>query len=726
MGRIQSTLVLNDQMSKVLHRINQAVELTIDSFEAVQRASGKSINVATMTEARQAIGATNSSLKEIEEHYQKVNNQQQKLNQGLGKGASSAGSFVKAIAGLSVVQSALSVVTGQVSAALDRMDTMSNFQRTMTAITGSSQAANSSLEELKTITKGTAYGLDTAAAAVQNFTTRGMSIKSATLEVGKWADAVAFYGDGTNEALTSVTDAIGKMLSKGTVEMDQLNRLTDSGINAVGMFAQATGQSTATVQNALSKGEISSQKFITTVSSAFSAGTNGVLNISGAAKEAGGTWATSIANAKAAVTRGITSIIDSVNAALTQAGFGTILTGIQNLGGYAESALEKIGNKIAGLIEIIAPLARLVFKIGSLFVKGWSIISPIILGIATAFAAYNAVLFVHNTMQKVSTVLKTVAAIAAAAHGKAISEEKLETIGMTTAQLSFNAALYACPLTWIVAAIIAVIAITYAVVAAINKVKGTTISATGVIFGAVCWLGAAIWNTLIGLINGCIQFMWTRFVEPWIGIIEWVLNVFNGGFDSFGDAVKNLLGNIISWFLSLGKVVTKIVDAIFGTDWSGGLNSLQDKMLSWGKNENSITLSREAPTLQSLTGGKLKTIDYKEAWNKGYSAGEKVESKVSGLFGNLNTLNSTDGLLSDIANSCNDTANNTAKSKDELSYLRDIAEREAINRFTTAEIKVDLGGVTNNVAANTDLDGVISYLTNGVAEALVTASEGVY
>ena len=82
--------------------------------------------------------------------------------------------------------------------------------------------------------------------------------------------------------------------------------------------------------------------------------------------------------------------------------------------------------------------------------------------------------------------------------------------------------------------------------------------------------------------------------------------------------------------------------------------------------------------------------------------------------------------LGDIAKNTGDTAKNTGKSTEELSYLRDIAEREAINRFTTAEIKVDLGGVTNNVAANTDLDGIISYLTDGVAEALVTASEGVY
>ena len=102
---------------------------------------------------------------------------------------------MKGLIGLHVVQSVVNTVTGQIDAAMKRMDTMTNFQRTMTAITGSSDMAAASLNQLKDITTGTAYGLDVAAMAVQNFTTRGMGIGNATSEVGKWADAVAFYGD---------------------------------------------------------------------------------------------------------------------------------------------------------------------------------------------------------------------------------------------------------------------------------------------------------------------------------------------------------------------------------------------------------------------------------------------------------------------------------------------------------------------------------------------------
>ena len=79
------------------------------------------------------------------------------------------------------------------------------------------------------------------------------------------------------------------------------------------------------------------------------------------------------------------------------------------------------------------------------------------------------------------------------------------------------------------------------------------------------------------------------------------------------------------------------------------------------------------------------------------------------------------------------TADNTGKTADalavteeQLEYLRDIAERDAINRFTTAEVKIDMTGMTNRIDGSADLDGVISQLTEGFTEALVTAAEGVH
>ena len=335
------------------------------------------------------------------------------------------------------------------------------------------------------------------------------------------------------------------------------------------------------------------------------------------------------------------------------------------------------------------------------------IIGPLVLGVAAALAVY----------------LIATKGVAAA------------TKVWTAVQTAFNAVMALNPVFLIIMGIILLIALIYAVVAAVNRVTGASTSATGIICGAVLVLAAIIGNTVIGLLNAIIQFIWSIFVEPFLGIIEWILNVCNGGFNSFGDAVANLIGNIISWFLSLGKVVTKIIDAIFGTDWTGGLNALQDKVLAWGKNENSIILDREAPTIDHR-------FEYGDAWSKGYDFGAGVENKIGGMFNmgdgggfDMSSMMGDGGgfdmssMMGDVGSIAGDTgsiADSLSVTEEELEYLRDIAERDAINRFTTAEVKIDMTGMTNRIDGSADLDGVISQLAEGFTEALVTAAEGVH
>ncbi len=341
-----------------------------------------------------------TSLKDLKKNFDNSSKGANSMKRAFGSAASGTASLTKSLLGLSAVRKTVSLVTGSIDSALERMDTMTNFKRTMTAISGSADAANQSLEALKGVTKGTAYGLDVAASAVQNFTTRGMSIDESTSEVAKWCDAVAFYGNGTNEALSTVTDALGKMLSKGKVEMEQQNRLTDNGINAAGIYAQATGRSVTAVLEDLQKGNISSKKFITTVSKAFTEGTNGVLNISGAAKSAGGTWATTISNMKAAVTRGVVSITEKTNSALQNAGFGTIQNGIKGFGEKMESVLGRVGDKVGEFVGKAAPfITDKLMPALSGVVDNWDRLAPVIGGVIVAVLAYEGAIKVATAAQ---------------------------------------------------------------------------------------------------------------------------------------------------------------------------------------------------------------------------------------------------------------------------------------------------------------------------------------
>ncbi|MBU3819801.1 MAG: phage tail tape measure protein, partial [Candidatus Faecalibacterium intestinavium] len=303
----------------------------------------------------------------------------------------------------------------------------------------------------------------------------------------------------------------------------------------------------------------------------------------------------------------------------------------------------------------------------------------------------------------------------------------------TGAQAGLNAALLACPITWIILAVVALIAIFYAAVAAVNHFAGTSYSATGLIAGSFLTMAALVGNAGIGLFNGLIQFFWTLFAYPVLGGIEWLLNAANGGFDSFGGAVANLIGNIIGWFLSLGQVVTTIIDAIFGTSWTAGLEALKNDVTAWGKNENAITLDRTAPAVDYR-------FSYGDAFRTGNEFGQGVEDKVKGLFdfsamdpmgagGDPFAFGDT---LEDIYGSAADTAANTAAAADaldfaeeDLAYLRDIAEREAINRFTTAQIKIEQHN-ENHISSDTDLDGIMDAWASDFAQKLDISTEGVH
>ena len=363
-----------------------------------------------------------------------------------------------------------------------------------------------------------------------------------------------------------------------------------------------------------------------------------------------------------------------------------------------ENWTQFTGELASNALPILSGAISLLNGAISFISENWDVIGPIVAGLTTAIGVIAAV----------ALAIKVAAGVTAL----------------------WNAIMAMNPIVLVVAAIVALIGIIIGLCNWIAKATGIAESGIGVIVGAIAVAGAFIWNTIIGVLNAIIQAAWSIFVEPFLGIIEWILNACTGGFDSFGGAIANLLGNIISGFLSLGKIVTKIIDAIFGTNWTDGLNDLQDKVLAWGKTENAITIDRNAPEISGAT------IGYGDAWNAGSKWGDGAAEKLSNLTASLDTSSidsaytgtdtgSVVDCLSSIAGDTSDIKDGVDISDENLAYLRDIAERDVINRFTTAEIKVDMNN-TNNISSGMDIDGIVEQLTMGVQEAMEQAAEGVH
>lgn len=386
----------------------------------------------------------------------------------------------------------------------------------------------------------------------------------------------------------------------------------------------------------------------------------------------------------------------------------------------SENIREFTGELATGLLPILTQVTIAMNNSVTWIKDNWSVIQPLVLGLTAAIGLYTAALIIGKGVMLGYAAVTALQTVFTGAWSVA-------TFMQTVAQSGLNAALLACPITWIIIGIIALIAVIYAVIQAVLNMTGSVHSAFGIIVGSVRVLVAILYNAFIGVINAIMQYFWTTFVYPFLNIIEFVLNAANGGFNSFGDAVANLVGKIIGWFLSLGTVVTKIIDAIFGTDWTSGLNALKSEVVNWGKNENAITLDKNFEAIQR--------VEYGAAWDAGVAWGDNVSNSITDKLNSLK--NGADAIanattMNDIAANTGNTAAGVNKlsnavdiSNEQLQYMRDLAEQEVINRYTTAEIKVDMTN-NNNITSDVDIDDFIGKVADGVKEAMTISAEGVH
>lgn len=676
MATIRSQMVLNDQVTGVLKNITRALDITLHSFEQMQDASANAVDVRLLNQARAGLGEVNLAVREMEENYRRAAQQEQQVTRNIRQSTQAEQQLNASIRGGN-----------------DALDDMVGKAKNLAATIGASVGLKKLIELSDQMTSTTArlnFIVDdggSVEALEAKIMASAQRSRAAYLDT---ASAIASMGANAGAAFTSNDELIAFM--------EQVNKQFVIG------GASAQGQAAAMLQltQAMAAGALRGEELNSILENAPGIA-RAIEQYMGIAEGSIKSYAEKGAVSATVVKNALLSIADETNAKFN----GMAMTWGQ--------VWTQMGN-IA--LKVTQPLLTAI----NWLANNLSVIGPLLLGLGTAFLVFQVA--AHWTQ---------IAAVATAAYHAVVNLLSIgfgvltgNTAAASAAVFTFNSALLASPITWIIMLIAVVIGLLYGVVAIINKVTGSSISATGLICGAIAVAGAFIGNTVIGLLNALIQYIWAIFVAPFLGIVEWILNVCNGGFNSFGDAVANLIGQIIGWFLNLGKVVTTIIDAIFGTNWTAGLESLQSSVTAWGKNENAITLDKNAPTIDYR-------FEYGDAWAAGNDFGKGIDAKIGGMF-NTGGLGDSSGFdLGDIAAYTGETADNTGKTADalavteeQLEYLRDIAERDAINRFTTAEVKIDMTGMTNRIDGSADLDGVISQLTEGFTEALVTAAEGVH
>lgn len=404
---------------------------------------------------------------------------------------------------------------------------------------------------------------------------------------------------------------------------------------------------------------------------------------------------------------------------------------------FINGAIEAL-SMVAG---IVVEIFNLIASVGTMIADNWSWLSPIIYGVAAALLVYYGRLMLVRGAELALAAVQGVVAVAKGILAAATMLVTGATWAQTTAQYGLNAAMYACPIVWIIILIIALIALFYAAVAAVNKFAGTSVSATGIICGVFMVAAAFIGNLLVALINFVIDI----FVVLW-NFIAAFANFFGNVFNDPVGAIARLFFDLVDTVLSLLQSLASAIDTIFGSNLAGAVQGWRDSLGGWV--DSTFGQGEEIMAKLNAEDLHLDRFEYSSAWDAGYSFGEGIDESIAnfdpsslfdtnvpgaGDYADLSGYGSDLGGLGGIGSGVDDIAGNTGAiadsmdiTEEDLKYLRDIAEQEAVNRFTTAEISVDMSGMQNNISNGMDLDGVISGLTEGVNEAIDSMAEGVH
>lgn len=707
MATIRSQMVLNDGMSAVLKRITSALDTTLNAFEQVQRASGRAVDAAQIAQARSQLVGANAEIQEMADGYRRAAEQEENLNRGLRTGGSLADGMLGKVKTL--------VATLAAGAGLNKLIGLSDQMTSTTARLSFLVDDGGSVDELEakimaSAQRSRAAYLDTASAIASMGANAGAAFSSndeliAFMEqVNRQFTIGGASAQGQAAAMLQLTQA----MAAGALRGEELNSILENAPGIARAIEQYMGIAEGSIKQYAQEGQVTAEVVKNALFS--------VADETNAKFESMPmTWAQIWTNMQNRALQTLDPVLNKLNKLANSEQFSTVVDGALN-------ALATITALASGILDVFV-------NIGSAVVDDWSVIEPIAWGLVDALVAYNAVALITQAIN---------GAVALSAGVKAAAEMMSTgaTFAATAAQYGLNAALLACPITWIVVGVIALVAGIIALCNWIAKTTGVAATGFGVITGGINVAIQAVWNAMLVVAN--------------VAIGIW--NALGACCSNIGTAFHNVISNVQGWFYGLLSTALTVVEGICAAlnklpfvefDYSGISAKADEYAAKSAEAYGSVEEYQNINIGDAFTKGYNTFDTFTDGWasdafKAGASWGDGVADKVSSFFdfggGGTGGTDLGSGFdLSGIADNTGLTADNTGKTADalavteeQLEYLRDIAERDVINRFTTAEVKIDMTGMTNRIDGSADLDGVISQLTEGFTEALVTAAEGVH
>lgn len=713
MASIQTGIELRDNFTNVMYAIINSMNEATTAADDLQATMNQSVSSSPYDEIQADIQQTSNSINEAAQS-------QNDFNQELQSGSSHADGLLNSVknlvatyATLKSVESALNTSDElvQTTSRLNMMnDGLQSTQELVNMVYAAAQDARGSFSEMADVVArfgnnaGDAFGSSEEVVAFADLIQKQMTIAGASTQEA-------------SNAMLQLSQALGSGVLRG----DELNSIFEQAPNLIQSIADYLDVPIGKIREMAADGELSAD----VVKAAIFASAD---EINAKFEEMPMTWGQTWQSMKNTALIAFQPVLQRLNDIANSEAFQTFVNG-------AIEAMATLANIVLNIFDLIG-------TVGGFIADNWSIISPIIYGVIGALAVYAAYLGIVKGIELASAAAKGVLAVAEFIHVAALAAQTGATISATAAQLGLNGAMYACPIVWIIMLIIALIAIIYAVCAAIAKLTGVANSGFGVITGGINVviqffknLGLTVANIALGIGNAI------------AALGSNIMTAFHNAICSVQAWWYDLLSTCLSVIESICAALNKLPFVEF--DYSG-ITSAADEYAA--KSAEAAGNKEDYTSISDAFNDGFSTFDtFQDGWaadafNAGASWGDGVADAVSNfslsdVFGSTDIPNVSDytsGFSDAIANAgigdnLGNIAGDTGAIKDsmditqeELKYMRDIAEQDAINKFTTAEISVDMSGMQNSINSGDDIDGFMTKLTDSVSEAVDNMTEGVH
>ena len=712
MATIKTAIALYDGVTAPLQAMHKAMGIVLNSFEAIQRASNNSVDVSSIQEAREELARAGAAFDSIEQNIRDAGNQQDRFNRKIKDGTTSADGLWSKLKGIAATVGGLAAAKKIIGISDDLASTRARLNLLV-----DDGGSVSELEQkiMASAQRSRSAYFDTASAVAKLGLNAGAAFDNDMNQVIAFMEQVNkqfVIGGATAQEQSNAMVQLTQAMAAGALRGEELNSILDGAPGIARAIEQYMGVAEGSIKQYAEQGLITAE-VVKNAMFATADETNAKF------ESMPKTWA---------------QIWTSMqNKALSM--FNPILTKINEIANSEQftKVTDGIINNLAGIATAATMILDLLINVASVVVDNWSWLSPIILGVAAALGVYYGAQMAANAVDAISHGIHVAMAGAKMIQLAVTGSLTAATAAETAAQYGLNAAMYACPLVWIIILIIALVALFYAAVAAVNHFAGTSVSATGVICGVFMSALAFIGNLFVTL--------WNLVVDVFVMIYNLVATVANFIGNVFNDpvaAVARLFFDLADTVLSVLQALASAIDTIFGSNLAGSVQGWRDSLGGWVDS----TFGKGEEVMKKLNAEDLHLgrFEYGAAYSMGYEFGQGVEKQIGGLFdfsamdsmgaGNdpFSFGNTLDGIYNntgDIATNTADTADALDMSNEELELLRDIAERKAINEYTTAEIKVEMNN-SNTISSEMDIDGVINLFEVKLREAVATSAEGAH